>query len=156
MYFFGEYKLNSLSEQLSYQNEHIKVEPQQFNLLLLLVSNCGDIVTRQQVQDAVWAGRPVSDEAIRVAIKKLRDIFNDDAKAPRFVKTLPRQGYRWLAPVEIEENADSTKQGHRFPHRALLLSVVLLLLVGASFYAVWPQLFSKTLSTKSPKITVAM
>lgn len=146
-YKFGEYRLSGLTEQLFCHNEHIRLEPQLFNLLLLLVSNYGEVVNRQQVQDAVWAGRPVSDEAIRVAIKKLRDVFKDDAKSPRFVKTLPRQGYRWLAPVELEQADIKESQRNTTVNKVVLLGGAFVAIIfSLSFYMFW----SDSPSTNKP------
>ncbi|MFT6267993.1 MAG: DNA-binding winged helix-turn-helix (wHTH) protein [Alphaproteobacteria bacterium] len=155
-YRFGEYCLSGLTEQLSYKNVHIKLEPQLFNLLLVLVSNYGEVVDRQQIQDAVWAGRPVSDEAIRVAIKKLRDIFADDAKAPLFIKTLPRQGYRWLAPVDVNK-IDNNKQAGTFAIKRVFfwgfLGVIILYL---GLFIFWTQFSVQNQTTKNSQSSVTI
>ena len=104
-YQFAGFELNGATEQLFADNERVKIEPQLCNFLLLLLANRGELVSRQQIQDEVWAGRLVTDEAIRAAIKKLRELLGDDARAPRFIKTLPKQGYKWVAPVELESAA---------------------------------------------------
>lgn len=108
-YGFGDFELHGDSEQLFYQGSRLKLEPQLFALLMLLLEHRGELLSRQQIQDTVWAGRPVTDEAIRVAIKKLRDLLGDDARAPRFVKTIPKQGYKWLAPVTTPSESEPAR-----------------------------------------------
>lgn len=149
-YVFDEYRLNGLTEQLSCHGNPIKLEPQLFNLLLLLVSHYGQTVNRQQIQDQVWAGRPVSDEAIRVAIKKLRDIFKDDAKAPRYLKTIPRKGYRWLSAVELDNALATNDQEDiiAIPKRLFWTALSMVILI-ASLSLFWPFLFSDGHTTKA-------
>ena len=143
-YSFEEYRLSGLTEQLTCNNEHVKLEPQLFNLLSLLVSNYGETVDRQQIQDQVWGGRPVSDEAIRVAIKKLRDTFNDDAKVPRYLKTIPRKGYRWLKPVVIEQTI-SDKTGANT--QRLFWPVLAVLIFCSGLYLLWPYVLADSKDT---------
>lgn len=98
-YRFGEFELRDESEQLLHRGGRVKLEPQLYRFLLLLLKHRRELISRDQVQEAVWAGRPVTDEAIRAAVKKLRDLLGDDARAPSYIKTIPKQGYKWLAPV---------------------------------------------------------
>ena len=98
-YRFGEFELQDESEQLLHRGSRVKLEPQLYRLLLLLLKHRGELVSRDQIQEVVWAGRSVTDEAIRAAVKKLRDLLGDDARAPTYIKTIPKQGYKWLAPA---------------------------------------------------------
>ena len=86
-YKFGAFRLCSSTERLWKGDEALKIEPQLYSLLLLFVQHPGVVVTRDTIQKSVWAGRPVTDEAIRAALKKLRDVLADDARSPRFIKT---------------------------------------------------------------------
>ena len=110
IYRIGEYELNATIEQLFHSGERLNIEPQQFSLLLLLVENSSKIITREQIQTSVWAGRPATDESIRAAVKKLRDMLGDDARAPTFIKTIPKQGYKWLAPCEVLDSENAVKK----------------------------------------------
>ena len=94
------FELCTTSEQFFKQENRIAIEPQLFSLLHLLVTNRANIVSREQIESVVWAGRPATDESIRAAIKKLRDLLGDNARAPLFIKTIPKQGYKWLESVE--------------------------------------------------------
>ena len=97
---FDEFKIDLSKERIYKNNEEIKLEPQLFSCLALLVLESPNVVSRELIQNKVWAGRHVSDEAVRAAFKKLRKILGDDAKSPIFIKTVPRQGYKFIAPVE--------------------------------------------------------
>ena len=141
-FLFLDFELCGRSEQLFFNGERVKVEPQLFNFLTLLLANRGEVISRQQIQDFVWAGRPVTDEAIRAAIKKLREILGDDARAPKFIKTIPKQGYKWLAPVEIiptDSDVDSSLN-----NRARTLAMASFL-VGVLAIIVWTQFESEIL-----------
>jgi len=100
VFIFVEYKIDLFKERIYKNNEEIKLEPQLFSCLALLILHSPNVVSRDQIQNEVWAGRHVSDEAIRAAFKKLRKILGDDAKSPIYIKTVPRQGYKFIAPVE--------------------------------------------------------
>lgn len=99
VYEFSDFELHLDREQLFRSNERIKLEPQQFMLLHLLISHPSQLVSRNLIEETLWAGRPVSDDAFRAAIKKLRDALGDDARSPRYIKTIPKQGLKWLAPA---------------------------------------------------------
>jgi DNA-binding winged helix-turn-helix (wHTH) protein len=101
VYQFGDFTLCPASERLYLGSQVIKLEPQLYSLLWLFVQHPTVIVSRDTIEREVWMGRPVTDESIRAALKKLRDCLGDDARAPRYLKTIPRQGYKWLSPVTI-------------------------------------------------------
>ncbi|NMP15892.1 winged helix-turn-helix domain-containing protein [Thalassotalea sp. Y01] len=111
IYIFTEFRLLKATEQLMKKGEHVKIEPQLYSLLWLFIENPGVIISRNTIEQVVWGGRPVTDEALRAAMKKLRDLLGDDARSPSFIKTIPKQGYKWLAKVsfEFEEGQMSAK-----------------------------------------------
>jgi DNA-binding winged helix-turn-helix (wHTH) protein/Tol biopolymer transport system component len=97
----SEYNLCTKSEKLrDGEQNSIKIEHQQYELLLLFLENPNQLLSRDKIVERVWFGRETSDEAIRVALKKLRDILNDNPKSPNFIKTIPKQGYKWIADVD--------------------------------------------------------
>ena len=134
-YQFAGFELNGATEQLFADNQRVKIEPQLCNFLLLLLANRGELVSRQQIQDEIWAGRLVTDEAIRAAIKKLRELLGDDARAPKFIKTLPKQGYKWVAPVElVSASINNQPESKGLSQWYVLAVAVVVCLVG---YAYW-------------------
>jgi len=97
---FGEFQFNANTLQLFYKHLPVKLEPQVAQLLGYFLNNNGQILSRDVLSDFLWPKRVVSDDALRSSIKKLREILNDDAKAPQFIKTLPMKGYEFIAEVE--------------------------------------------------------
>ena len=79
----------------------IKLHDQPFQILTLLLERAGETVTREEIQERLWPGNTFVefDNGLNVAVKKLRTALCDDAERPRFVETVPRRGYRFIAPV---------------------------------------------------------
>jgi DNA-binding winged helix-turn-helix (wHTH) protein/TolB-like protein len=84
----------------------IHVEPLPMDVLVVLAAHQGDVVSKDQLVDVVWQGRPVSDEVITRCISLIRRALGDDAKAPRFVENVPRRGYRLMLPITLPERPD--------------------------------------------------
>src|SRR5215510_4091865 len=99
---FGPFELDVVSGELRRQGLKIRLQDQPFLLLVLLLDHAGDVVTREQVRETLWPGDTFVDfdHSLNTAVKKLREALGDSADAPRYVETLPRRGYRFIAPVE--------------------------------------------------------
>ena len=99
---FGEgYELDLRPRRLRRGSHVLKLERIPFEILLLLLEHRNEIVTRDQIVSRVW-GQGVfldTDNSIRGAIRKLRQVLKDDAETPRFIQTVTGQGYRFIAPV---------------------------------------------------------
>src|SRR5713226_5148647 len=98
---FGLYEVDLLQGVLSRQGTRVKLQEQPFRILALLLQKPGEIVTREELRQALWPeGTHVNfDGSLNAALKKLRAAIQDDAENPRFIETVPRQGYRFLTPV---------------------------------------------------------
>lgn len=99
---FGGFQLDP-TQGLRRGNEEVRVTPKSLSVLLLLVERAGEIVTKDEIFRAVWRDTAVSDSALTSCIQELRHVLQDDARIPRFVETLHRRGYRFVARVSIEE-----------------------------------------------------
>ena len=110
---FGLYEVNLGRGTVTRQGTRIKLQEQPFHILILLLDRHGEIVTREQCRQALWPkGTHVNfDGSLNAALKKLRAALQDDAENPRFIETIPRQGYRFLAPVHIINDATASVQG---------------------------------------------
>jgi Tol biopolymer transport system component/DNA-binding winged helix-turn-helix (wHTH) protein len=99
---FGPFELDPDAEQLRKRGVVLKLQPQQFVVLLMLAQRAGEIVTRQEIQQHVWGdGTFVDfDRAINYCINQIRSTLGDNAERPRYIETIPRRGYRFIAPVE--------------------------------------------------------
>ena len=99
---FGLYQVDLLPGVLFRQGVRVKLQEQPFRILALLLQKPGEIVTREDLRQELWPeGTHVNfDGSLNAALKKLRAALQDDAENPRFIETVPRQGYRFLAPVQ--------------------------------------------------------
>jgi eukaryotic-like serine/threonine-protein kinase len=104
-YRFGPFELNTGEESLARNGTRVKVQDLPYRLLVMLVERPGKIVTREEVRQRLWPENTFVefDNSLGVAIRKVRDALNDDADTPRYVETLPRRGYRFVAPVTVLE-----------------------------------------------------
>jgi TolB-like protein/DNA-binding winged helix-turn-helix (wHTH) protein/Flp pilus assembly protein TadD len=98
---FGSFEIDVSSSELRKSGLRIRLEEQPFRILAMLVSRPGEVVTREQLREAVWNSdtHVDFDRSLTRAVNKLRLAINDSASNPRFVETLPRRGYRFTAPV---------------------------------------------------------
>lgn len=90
----GDWQVQPLRNEIAGPDGRTKLEPRVMQVLVCLAERAGDVVSREQILEAVWEDRFVSDEVLTVAIQKLRRALGDDAKDPRFVQTVPGKGYR--------------------------------------------------------------
>jgi TolB-like protein/DNA-binding winged helix-turn-helix (wHTH) protein/Tfp pilus assembly protein PilF len=90
---------------LSRSGELISMEPRAVELLHYLIENIGRIVTRDELNDRLWGGRIVSDSALSTQIRAVRRALGDDRVQQKFVKTFPKRGFRFAAPVELVDEA---------------------------------------------------
>src|SRR6185436_14460817 len=84
---------------LTQPDKAVRIEPKLMSLLTYLSEHAGEALSKEQILQAVWEEKFISDEVLTVSIHELRKALGDDAKSPRFIKTLPRTGYRFVAPV---------------------------------------------------------
>ncbi|HEX6604641.1 MAG TPA: transcriptional regulator [Sphingomicrobium sp.] len=97
---FDRFLLDPADRRLSNAGQPVELNARYLDALTLLVSEAGRLVPKDRFLDEVWSGVPVTDEALTQCIKTLRRQLGDDATAPRFIETVPKHGYRFIAPVE--------------------------------------------------------
>ncbi len=97
---FGEFTLDLAERRLSRGGEPVELGSRYFDALALLAGNAGQLVSKDRFMDEVWRGIPVTDEALTQGIRTLRRALGDDAAQPRFIETVPKHGYRFVAEVE--------------------------------------------------------
>ena len=102
---FDSFELELKSGELRRDGALIKLQPQPFRALAFLADRSGQVVTRGEIQREIWGDETFVDyeQGVNFCIKQIRAALGDDAKAPRFIETLPRRGYRFIAPVERDE-----------------------------------------------------
>src|SRR5215471_21017213 len=101
VYRFGVFEVFAESRELFRRGHRVKLQDQPFQLLLLLLENPGEIVSRESIQQHLWPENTFVEfgQSLGTAVTKLRQALGDDADNPRFVETIPRRGYRFIAPV---------------------------------------------------------
>ena len=103
---FGTFEVNFQSRELRKHGMRIRLEEKPFQILEMLLDRAGDVVTRSMLRERLWPDTYVAYEhGLNTAVNKLRDLLGDSARSPRFVETLPRLGYRFIAPVIKPEKA---------------------------------------------------
>src|SRR3954467_259705 len=99
---FDSFELDTGSGELRRNGDRLKLPPQPFRVLELLVRRSGDIVPRAEIRERIWCDDTFVDfeQGLNFCIRQIREAVGDNADAPRFIETLPRRGYRFLLPVE--------------------------------------------------------
>ncbi len=112
IYRFGPFDAKSCAQELSKNGTMIRLRGQPFSILELLLTRAGEVVTREEIRQKLWTADTFVDfeHGLNTSIKKLRAALGDSATEPRYIETLPRLGYRFIAPVEIrvEPRPDET------------------------------------------------
>jgi eukaryotic-like serine/threonine-protein kinase len=98
---FGGFELDAANGELRKAGISLKIHPQPFRVLMLLAMRPGQIVTREEIQHALWGDHTFVDfeNGINFCVTQIRAAISDDADNPRYVQTLPRRGYRFIAPI---------------------------------------------------------
>jgi Tol biopolymer transport system component/DNA-binding winged helix-turn-helix (wHTH) protein len=105
---FGTFEVDLRAGELRKSGVKLKLTGQPFQVLAILLQHPGEVVTREELQKRLWPDTFVDvDHNLNAAVNKIRDVLKDSAESPRFVETLPRRGYRFIAPVE--SNGPNTK-----------------------------------------------
>ena len=102
-YRFGAFTFDPAKPALSRNGRTVRLRPQSYKLLSLLLSRPGETVSREEIQRALWGGETFVDfeQGVNHCVKQIREMLRDSAESPRYIETLPRRGYRFIAPVEV-------------------------------------------------------
>jgi transcriptional activator of cad operon len=99
MFRIGDWQVNSSTGELSRNGETVRVETRTMRLLLCLAERPGEVVSIEELLDQAWSGVTVSSDSVYQAVASLRRLLGDDPRQPTYIATVPRLGYRMLAPV---------------------------------------------------------
>lgn len=103
IYLFGDCELCPGLKELRRNGHVVPIEPKVFDLLLCLVENRNRLLTRDELHQQIWQGRPVSDAALSSCIRLARRAVGDSGERQEFIRTVPRRGFRFTAPVEARQ-----------------------------------------------------
>lgn len=145
-YDFDDFRLDVKEKVLSRNGVAIPVAPKVFTTLKILIASPGHLLEKQELMEAIWPDQFVEDSNLTYNIKMLRKALGDDAAQPRFIETVPRSGYRFIAKIvqpniEIENAgpASSSPQGfaakNSYWMAAAVAAIVILILGGGSWIA---------------------
>lgn len=105
---FGTFEVDFESRELRKHGMLVRLEEKPFRILQLLLEQAGCVVTRRTLHEKLWPDTHVGyDQNLNTAVNKLRELLGDSAQSPRFIETLPRLGYRFIAPVMIPARSPS-------------------------------------------------
>lgn len=126
---FGAFELDLEAERLLKNGRLVRLQPQPFKLLRLLTNQPGRLVTREEIQAALWTNDTFVDfeQGVNFAVKQVREALGDRAENSIYVETVPKRGYRFLAPVLVparDETQEVRIPAEPFLQRALWENIV--------------------------------
>lgn len=166
---FADFEVDLRSGELYQFGVRVRLQEQPFQVLALLLERPGEVVTRQELREKLWPADTFVDfdTGLNSAVRKLRDALSDSAEEPRYIETLPRRGYRFVARVE---NGASYAPGSAKPylaelparaaakswyqHRLFIAGALAVVLVAGAF-AAWRVFFARHALTSSDVIVLA-
>ncbi len=106
---FGVFELDLSAGELRKNGRKLRLQEQPFQILALLLERAGDVVTREELRQKLWPADTFVDfdHGLNTAVNKLRELLGDSASSPRFIETLARRGYRFMAPVQMAAQSDT-------------------------------------------------
>ena len=111
-YRFGPFELRTRTRELYKEGTKLKLRPQPYQVLKILVERAGDVVSREELHDLLWPAETFVDfeQGLNTSIKVLRGVLSDSASEPRYIETLPKLGYRII--VQVEAQAEEPAPSH--------------------------------------------
>src|SRR5258707_1349969 len=108
---FGIYQVDVRTSELWKQGRKVKLQEQPCRILAILLEQRGEVVTREELRKRLWSDDTFVDfdHSLNTAIMRLREALSDSSDNPRFIETLPRHGYRFIAPVEEVASPEQDK-----------------------------------------------
>jgi cholera toxin transcriptional activator len=106
---FGVFEVDASSGELRKSGVRLRLQEQPFQVLLLMLERPGEVVSREELRQKLWPADTFVDfdHSLNTIVNKLREVLGDSASNPRFIETLAKRGYRFLAPVESVDHRDS-------------------------------------------------
>ena len=143
---FGVYELDRDAMELRKHGAPIRLQEQPFRVLAMLAERPGEVISREQLQEKIWGNTFVDfDQSLNKAVNRVREALNDNAGTPQYVETVPRRGYRFIAPVaEIPQTealaptapvstgsaeGPAQSRSHRSPSRVVVLTALAIVTV---------------------------
>src|SRR6185503_18768938 len=159
---FGDVVVDTKNFRVVRDGQEVTLTPRAFDVLVFLIRNSGRVVEKQELFSEIWKGTFVSDNALTKVIKEIRHTLNDDATAPRYIETIPKRGYRFMAevmegagPSAVHAKTTETFEKPRYLSRSSMWLAVVLLLIAV--VGGWLLFRSKKTEVSAPNIqTIAV
>src|SRR5438270_12234707 len=131
VYEFEDFTLDPSAKTLCRDNQRVSLTPKVFDMLQFFVEHPGRLLGKDELMENLWQGRFVEESNLSFNVKMLRRALNDDAQRPRFIETVPRRGYRFIAEVKetVERKGVANKTAATRPPRAQKRSTIALVAV---------------------------
>lgn len=164
----GDWLVDPAALRLAKADHEVKIEPKVMEVLLYLAQNAGQVISRQQIESAVWEGMIVGYDSLGSTIIKLRKAFNDDSRNPTIIETVPKKGYRLIPSVrQVTQKAQVVGSTSVSEPKAavpisttnpVVVSIVAILIVAAAMLLLLlddePLTATKSPTVKTPIIAV--
>jgi TolB-like protein/DNA-binding winged helix-turn-helix (wHTH) protein/Tfp pilus assembly protein PilF len=146
VYRFGSFEFHSQIGELRKDGMHVRLEGQPVVILAMLLERPNGVVTREELQKKLWPGDTFVDfeQSLNAAVRRLRSVLDDSAESPRYIETLARRGYRWIAPLRDEPVISAIPESRPAPRvaahtwrkrRAVWLGLAACIAAAAIFFA---------------------
>lgn len=137
---FGVFELDLRSGDLRRSGVRVPLQDQPFRLLAFLIERGGEVVTREELRERLWPAEFVDfEQGLNTAVRKLRAALDDSAESARFIETLPRRGYRFIAPVVWNESSVAANRRQLPRALAAVIAIAVLLTIGAAILHLRPR-----------------
>ena len=149
----GDWFVNPLSGEIARGEERVRLEARTMRLLLCLAATPGEVVSIDTLLNQVWSGVVVTPDSVYQAVAALRRLLGDDAKQPAYIVTVPRLGYRLVAPVETPADAPATPRPARASSRMYVVLALGVLLAGGAltYYSIAGRNATQAAAAANPK-----
>ena len=163
IYRFDDYSIDAKRFALSKKDKKVSLEPKVFDVLTYLIKNREKVHSKDELIDALWDGRIISDAALNTCIRSVRRALGDDAKQHKYIRTFPKRGFQFVADVtevpdesirKIKESVIQKKSTKKQNYALLLVAITFLIIILA-LSNIWLS-FSESSETNTNKTTIAV
>lgn len=136
-----EWTFNEVDRTLSNKEQALRLAPQQTKLLLFLINHAGKVLSREQIIDHVWQDKIVNEDALSRSIANLRSLLGDNTNHPLYIETIPKQGYRFIAPINDSPISSRSLKSLKFGPKFLIaiFSFITLIIINYAMTSDSPQ-----------------
>lgn len=134
---FGDFQFDETSKKLTCEGQRVRLTGQALGLLVLLIERPGEIVTREEIQRNLWPASSVEFEHnIDVVLNRLRKALGDNSKDPRYIQTVPRNGYRFIERVTSETSREQVVVHREWTRRLKTYAAIAFFAAAVTFLIV--------------------